>query len=295
MRKPTTKITGKKPPEHPQKQQLGPAHGRESRAVESPLGTVGSVKIRTTTLVLSLAVLAACSSKDASAPTSMAPETTAATTMAPSTTTALTFQAVTDAIIDAPEFYCETGGLLWARQKDGASLYTSEVVENTGAGLQIYTTPGFVSYARFTAPVPADASSARRAMLEKAGSSWVTANIPDTILLEEMPATAPGCLSYLSAATEASVSDVKKTASGVITFDVKLDDGSTSKGQLNFNTDGSAKNLSLISEKATLDLFVVFGKLPAGVMPELIKDGEASRPSPVITVSMEEYQTLVGG
>ena len=253
------------------------------------------MKIRTTTLLLSLAVLAACSSKDASAPTTTAPETTAATTMAPSTTTALTFQAVTDAIIDAPEFYCETGGLLWARQKDGASLYSSEVVETTGAGLQIYTTPEYVSYARFTAPTPSDASAARRAMLEKAGTSWVTANIPDTILLEEMPATAPGCLSYLSEATEASVSDVKKASSGVITFDVKLTDGSTSKGQLNFNTDGSAKSISIISEKATLDLFVMFGKLPAGIIPELVKDAETSHPSPVMTVSMEEYQTLVGG
>ncbi len=254
------------------------------------------MKIRTaTTLVLSLAVLAACSSNESAATTSVIPETTAASTAAPTTTTtALSFQAVTDAIMDAPEFYCETPGILWARSEDGASLYNSEVIESTGAGLQIYTTPEFVSYARFTAPIPADASASRRAILEKAGSSWVTANIPDTILLEEMPATSPGCLSYLAEASEETVSNVTKTSSGVVTFDVLLSDGDISKGQLNFNADGSAKSLSILSSAASLDLFVFFGKLPSGIMPELVMD-TTSHPSPVITVSMEEYQALVGG
>jgi hypothetical protein len=246
-------------------------------------------------LIAPVALLTGCAKDASSTPaSSLAPETTAASTAAPTTTVALAFQAVTDAIIDVPEFYCETGGLLWAHTTEGASLYNSEVVENTGAGLQIFTTPEYVSYARYTAPVPSDASAARRTILEKAGSSWVTANIPDTVLLEEMPASAPGCLSYLGSASETSVSNVKKSSSGVITFDVKLDDGSLSKGQLNFNTDGSAKNLSIISEKATLDLFMLFGKLPAGIMPELVSD-TTSHPSPVMTVSMEEYQALVGG
>ena len=246
-------------------------------------------------LIAPVALLVGCSNDAPTASrTSLAPETTASTTDAPTTTTPLAFQVVTDAIVDAPEFYCETPGILWARQKDGSSLYSSEVVENTGAGLQIFTNAEFVSYARFTAPIPPDASAPRRAILEKAGSSWVTANIPDTILLEEMPATAPGCLSYLGYVTDTSVSNVAKASSGVITFDVKLDDGSVSKGQLNFNTDSSAKSISIISQQASLDLFVMFGKLPVGIMPELVKD-TTSHPSPTLTVSMEEYQALVGG
>lgn len=259
------------------------------RAATPPGGTLLGMK-RLGILALSLAAfsLTSCSS-DASAPisqtassvqvTSPAQEVTAP---AVSTGKPATASDVIEKLNASGKFFCESSGILIASFGDGDSFYRN-AVDSSGRGLEEITL-NMVSYARFTAPIPADSTSARKALLEKAGSSWVSAGIPDTIALEELPAQASKCLDFFGVDTS-SIEEVVRRADGSLSFASGILTGSVNDA-----------GLSLLDENSEIRLFIGLDALPTSTLPEFSSDASSKRTvSPVMEVSPEEFQTFVGG
>jgi hypothetical protein len=259
-------------------------------------------RIRRRALLCTLAgivTFTACSSTD---PDQTADDTPAATTSTPADTTApadtIAPTAVgVDEVVDdlnaagSDGFACTIGDIVVAW--DGTdSLFRS--MDTTGTGLEIVTVD-MVSYARYVGSLDADASAARRAIVERLAGGWASWGQPDTITLEELPATPLQCLSWIGIEVSA-ITGAERGADGAVSFRATSDqytDGVIAT--LAVDTTGTMPVTVLEVRPAGPGATVMrihLGATAGGDVVDPARDAATDAPT---TISQEEYFSLVGG
>lgn len=216
-------------------------------------------------------------------------------TSKPAYTAGELFGMMNDAGADA--FYCETPSMLIAQISPGSSYFRSKV--EGGIGLEILTLD-WVSYARFSGPLSDTSTageSARKAVVEKLGTSWGSTGLPDTVTLEELPAQPSKCLEWISITSE-DLTDITSRTDGSVAFSVGAggSDAPAGTGQLTFTASGKPVGVSFLTESGELGMFISLGNVPSDVLPEYGKDIDGKLvPGVVTNISPDEYEALVSG
>jgi len=261
--------------------------------------------MRTKNLILlaaAFAVLAACGQPASSPDSSAADKTTGQITdptNPPTETqtqpeflpTAAQLPEITDAAGE-DGFDCRIGSTTVARRA-GDSLYRS--VDETGQGLEILTVD-WVSYARYTGELETDASEERRAIVEKLHGNWGTWGQPDTITLEELPATPSGCLEWVGF-DWANATNTRLDDPTTVRFDVTGDGyfsetyGDNVAGTVTFNGT-TADNMRLVAADGTEIAYILLG---AEAGTQALGQASIGGKPGYVDISQEEYFALVGG
>ncbi len=187
---------------------------------------------------------------------------------------------------DFAAFSCHIGSITVASRATSslADSYFRSQTDDLGNGLEILTLDG-ISYARFTGPLLSGSSESHVSARRLVESNWATAGIPDTITLEELPATPLGCLEWASI-PQSAIIDVRKLTDGSTEFLAKTGDG-TATGLL----DPQQQALTVTLNGETLlhiDLTDPLDAFPA-VSPPGVPAGS------VVEIDQDTYQALVGG
>lgn len=268
--------------------------------------TVGSVRILKSLALLGVAVsLGACSSSSSDSsqvPSDSSPATAVTTSGSPTTATSMTpptleslpeAAAIKGLVDDAAEdgFACRLGTVSVARA--GAdSLFSS--FDEAGSGLQIVTLD-WVSYARFTGSLDADASQARRSVVNRLDGRWGTWGQPDTITLEELPVSPSACLEWVGLDL-GNVTDVRLSNDGSVIVDLAVTDKDMVAvyGEMVAVTfvfdDDSPRGLRVSDVDGTEIATITLGDSASASVFRALAPAEDA-----VTIDQDEYFALVGG
>jgi hypothetical protein len=182
------------------------------------------MRIRYPLLVLALSTLAACSSNNASPGTS-APVSTNASSAKIDNSKPSNAEALLTALDAAGSkgFTCRLGDIVIAQQGSGDSWqsFYGSYIDGAQRGLEIVTI-NMVSYARWIGTPLDDAKPAQVKLIKSLSGAWVTANQPDTILLEELPSTPSRCLEWVSIVAD-KIDSVRHATTGEWAFQASLE------------------------------------------------------------------------
>jgi hypothetical protein len=183
-------------------------------------------------------------------------------------------------------FACHMGSVTVAHRfaEERYDSYFASHTDSSSHGLEILTLDG-ISYARFTGAVIDDASAGHRTVRRKVGDQWATAGIPDTITLEELPASPSKCLEWVSIQTS-DITDVRELHDGSWRFDVTTPEGQATGVVLDDELRIALNGDEYISVALSLD---------GVLMPSVTASGSRVPRGGVITLDQDEYSALVGG